>query len=87
MRNDNRVFRRCTFNALFCAERIFGFVNDTAFRSRRLEEENYYANFFARDAQRSLCSRLYYGYSLRLEIVFLPNSMIGSTYATQVLVP
>ena len=64
----------------FDSFRIFGFVDDTGFRTSAPDIETRRIMEFNDDIQRSFYSGYFAGYGIKLQAVSLPNGMIGSIF-------
>ena len=62
------------------AFRIFGFLDDTGFRTTTPGGESRRINGFFDDVQRSFYSGYFAGHGLKVQALTLPNGMIGSCY-------
>ena len=64
----------------FNAFRIFGFLDDTGFRTTAPGISNRHTYGFSDDVQRSFYSAYFAGHGLKVQTLTLPNGMIGSVY-------
>ena len=60
--------------------RIFGFLDDTGFRTTATRIESRIGHGFYDDVQRVFYSHYFAGHGLKLQALVLPNGTIGSAY-------
>ena len=64
----------------FQSFRIFGFLDDTGFRTTAPGIASRRMNGYFDDAQRSFYSAYFSGHGLKVQTLSLPNGMVGSVY-------
>ena len=72
--------RQITLDIPFETFRIFGFIDDTGFRTTAPGREARRVYGFFDDVQRSFYSGYFAGHGMKVQVVSLPNGMVGSIY-------